>query len=197
VTGGREVNGHGGFTLLFSGSATPMMLCDDDRRYTDANEAALELMRIDLASLRAMRIDDITPPELASSVEAIWTHFLRIGTLTGQYELQRADGTRVSVEYNATANVAPGQHLSIFIHQSESQGLPSRVVDEAHERGRLTRRESEVLRLVAFGRSGPEIAGELGISHETVRVHVRNAMRKLGARTRAQAIGMAIAAGEI
>lgn len=61
----------------------------------------------------------------------------------------------------------------------------------------LTDREREVLRLVALGRSGAEIGQQLGISAETVRVHVRNAMRKLGASTRAQAIGIAISTGEI
>ena len=54
-----------------------------------------------------------------------------------------------------------------------------------------------VVRLVALGRPGAEIGQQLGISAETVRVHVRNAMRKLGASTRAQAIGIAISTGEI
>jgi DNA-binding CsgD family transcriptional regulator len=66
------------------------------------------------------------------------------------------------------------------------------------DRGKsLSDREREVLRLVALGRSGAEIGQELGISAETVRVHVRNAMRKLGATTRAQAIGIAVSTGEI
>ena len=61
----------------------------------------------------------------------------------------------------------------------------------------LTNREREVLRLVALGKSGAAIGGQLGISPETVRVHVRNATRKLGATTRAQAIGIAVSTGEI
>ena len=40
-------------------------------------------------------------------------------------------------------------------------------------------------------------AERLGISPETVRTHVRNAMNKLGARTRAQAIAIAMRDGEI
>ena len=40
-------------------------------------------------------------------------------------------------------------------------------------------------------------AEQLGISPETVRTHVRNAMNKLGARTRAQAIAVAMRDGEI
>jgi DNA-binding CsgD family transcriptional regulator len=40
-------------------------------------------------------------------------------------------------------------------------------------------------------------AEQLGISPETVRTHVRNAMNKLGARTRAKAIAVAMRDGEI
>jgi DNA-binding CsgD family transcriptional regulator len=49
--------------------------------------------------------------------------------------------------------------------------------------------------MVALGASGPEIADELRISHDTVRTHVRNAMTKLGARSRAQLVAMSLAEG--
>jgi DNA-binding CsgD family transcriptional regulator len=61
----------------------------------------------------------------------------------------------------------------------------------------LTRREQESLRLVAMGMTTTAAADQLGISPETVRTHVRNAMNKLGARTRAQAIAVAMRDGEI
>ena len=48
------------------------------------------------------------------------------------------------------------------------------------------------MRLVALGQTGPEIADELGIAHDTVRTHVRNAMDKLGARSRAHLVAKAI-----
>ena len=51
----------------------------------------------------------------------------------------------------------------------------------------LTRREREVLGLLAQGRSNAEIAGELFLSETTVKTHVDEARRKLGARTRSQA----------
>ncbi|WP_438872704.1 LuxR C-terminal-related transcriptional regulator [Paractinoplanes pyxinae] len=57
----------------------------------------------------------------------------------------------------------------------------------------LTRRETDVLRLVAAGEPTRRIAGQLGISAETVDTHIRAGMRKLGARTRTEAAALAFA----
>ncbi|GAA0450960.1 LuxR C-terminal-related transcriptional regulator [Actinoplanes campanulatus] len=59
--------------------------------------------------------------------------------------------------------------------------------------GRLTQRELDVLRLVAAGEPTRRIAGQLGISAETVDTHIRASMRKLGARTRTEAAALAFA----
>lgn len=57
-------------------------------------------------------------------------------------------------------------------------------------RRRLSAREHEVLLLLADGMTSRAVADELFLSPETIRTHVRNAMRKLGAHTRSQAIAM-------
>ena len=59
------------------------------------------------------------------------------------------------------------------------------------------RRESEILGLLAEGLTGEEIAQRLVLSPETVRTHVRNAMEKLGARTRTEAVVKALEMGEV
>jgi DNA-binding CsgD family transcriptional regulator len=56
----------------------------------------------------------------------------------------------------------------------------------------LTKREREVVILIALGQDTAEIAKELHISPETVRTHVRNAMSKLGARTRAHLVAIVL-----
>ncbi len=53
---------------------------------------------------------------------------------------------------------------------------------------RLTLREQEVLELLATGKSGTEIAGELHIAPLTVRTHIRNLMSKLGVHSRLEAV---------
>jgi DNA-binding NarL/FixJ family response regulator len=61
----------------------------------------------------------------------------------------------------------------------------------------LTVREREVLARLAEGLSVEEIAADLVLSTETIRTHVRNAMGKLGTRTRAHAIVVALRRGEL
>jgi DNA-binding CsgD family transcriptional regulator len=63
---------------------------------------------------------------------------------------------------------------------------------EAGRRASLTRREREIMGLLADGMSGAQIAAKLVLSPETVRTHVRNAMAKLGASTRSQAVVLAM-----
>ena len=59
----------------------------------------------------------------------------------------------------------------------------------------LTQREQEVMTLVATGLMNKQVAGELGVSEVTVKVHRGNAMRKMGATTLADLIRMAQALG--
>lgn len=56
---------------------------------------------------------------------------------------------------------------------------------------RLTPRERQVMLLVAQGRLNKQVAGDLGLSEVTVKVHRGSAMRKMGARTLADLVRMA------
>ncbi len=59
----------------------------------------------------------------------------------------------------------------------------------------LTAREQEVMRLVTAGLMNKQIAGKLGVSEITVKVHRGNAMRKMGAKSLAELVRMADALG--
>jgi DNA-binding NarL/FixJ family response regulator len=61
----------------------------------------------------------------------------------------------------------------------------------------LSPRERQITHLMAEGRTAEAIGGELGVSVETVRTHVRNVIRKLQARNRVHAIAIALERGEI
>jgi DNA-binding NarL/FixJ family response regulator len=61
----------------------------------------------------------------------------------------------------------------------------------------LTKRQLDVLRLLAAGRSTAEIAADLGLSQTTVRNYIANLLAALGAHTRLQAVIAAREAGLI
>ena len=56
----------------------------------------------------------------------------------------------------------------------------------------LTGREAEILRLVAMGLTNQQIAGQLNLSPNTVKTHVRTAYKQIGAKSRAQAVIWAV-----
>ncbi len=74
--------------------------------------------------------------------------------------------------------------------ESVEQRLGRRAAAE-HENGGLSRRELEVVRLVASGRTNREIAGELVLSTRTVDMHLRNILTKLRCRSRTEAASKA------
>jgi len=59
-------------------------------------------------------------------------------------------------------------------------------------RGKLTRRQREILQLLANGESTTVAARELGLSEETVKTHTKNALARLGARNRTHAVAIAM-----
>jgi DNA-binding CsgD family transcriptional regulator len=60
---------------------------------------------------------------------------------------------------------------------------------------KLSEHELSILRLISYGQSNAEAAAHLKIGAETVKHHLKRAMRKLKARDRAQAVAPAIREG--
>ena len=85
-----------------------------------------------------------------------------------------------------------------------SQDLAASMLDEVHkidtpttrdEDRLITKREEEVLQLIADGCSTPEVAGRLYISQKTVKNHLASIYEKLDARDRTQAVLQAVRMG--
>jgi DNA-binding CsgD family transcriptional regulator len=93
-------------------------------------------------------------------------------------------GTRLVVRY---LPATPTTHEALLFDERSS---PLRVGEL--ERLGLTRREAEVLQLLGTGATNAALATELHVSPATVKTHLENIYRKLGARGRAQAVAMAL-----
>lgn len=187
-------------SALFERTTTPMLLAGDDRRYRDANDAACGLLGYGIKRLRGMRIDDLVGEEMRAGIPGVWQEFMRRGSQAGQIGLLTAQGETITVSFSATANIVPGLHLSVFASPGHEDPVLDRPPHGEPVPGpplTLTGRERQVLTKLALGASGAEIARELYLSPETVRTHTRRAREKLGARSRSQAIALALKSGQI
>jgi two-component system, NarL family, response regulator YdfI len=119
-----------------------------------------------------------------------------------------AEALRAGIRAALPADISPGQLIAalhaasgglLVLHPSQVNDVlpagaaPSRRLDELAEP--LTRREVEVLQMLAAGLSNKEIAARLNISEHTVKFHVASILGKLGAATRTEAVSLGIRRG--
>jgi DNA-binding CsgD family transcriptional regulator len=107
----------------------------------------------------------------------------------------RPDGQAVPVQLTASlvrnASGVPSHWLC--------QCMPKLLagVESVPDGDPLSYRERQVLGLLAHGHDGPAIAERLGLSPETVRSYAQSARDKLGAKTRTEAVALAIVRGDV
>ena len=186
------------FSAAFKQSKNPMALVDENRRHVDANPAYLRLLGYSRDEVVGRPVAEFrVGGPLMSPAE--WTAALAAGRFHGEAEMTRADGSAVAVQWAGHTEVVTDRRLVLFVALSTSRWGSSFRRDLAADPlpGDLSARELEIVRLVARGESGPEIAAELHISHDTVRTHVRNAMRKVGARSRAHLVAKVLGDGHV
>jgi two-component system, NarL family, response regulator YdfI len=119
-----------------------------------------------------------------------------------------ADALRAGIRAALPGDISPDQLVAalqavasglLVLHPSHvnerlpAGSSPSRVLDELAEA--LTRRELEVLQMLAAGLSNKEIAARLSISEHTVKFHVASILGKLGAGSRTEAVSLGIRRG--
>jgi len=119
-----------------------------------------------------------------------------------------ADALRGGIRAALPGDISPDQLVAaleaaasglLVLHPSHANealptgSAPARALDDLAES--LTRRELEVLQMLAAGLSNKEIAARLNISEHTVKFHVASILGKLGAASRTEAVSLGIRRG--
>jgi PAS domain S-box-containing protein len=186
------------FDTAFRSSRNAMILADEGRHVVDVNRALVRLVGQRREAILGRPIWDfvaggplLTPQQ--------WAEELARHRFTGEASLVSADGTLITMQWGATTEMVTGKRLVLIVALRSSRWGQRfrREIEEDAKSEALSAREAEVVHLVALGATGPEIADELHIAHDTVRTHVRNAMGKLGARSRAHLVAKALGEGHL
>jgi PAS domain S-box-containing protein len=184
------------FASAFKQSKNPMALVDGERRHVDANPAYLRLLGRARDEVIGRHVwDFVVGGPLFTHAQ--WEAALAAHRFHGEAELLTGDGSHIAVQWAGATEVATGRRLVLFVALSTSRwgGSFRRSIEVDRRPGDLSPRELEIVRMIAHGDSGPEIAAELHIAHDTVRTHVRNAMTKVGARSRAHLVAKVLGEG--
>ena len=186
------------FSSAFRESRNGMLLADEGRSIVDANRALLVLFGVRRDAIIGHHLWDFVDggPQLTPTQ---WAAALAAGHFTGHSQVVRSDGVAIDVQWGAHTEVVSNGRLVLFVALGTSRWGRRfrREVPHDEPPGTLTEREREIVRLAALGSTGREIADELHISHETVRTHIRNAMEKLHARSRAHLVAKALGGGHL
>jgi len=96
----------------------------------------------------------------------------------------------------ASAYIARTASTEELCRAARAAAAQERFVDPAvpprGARGKVTKRQREILQLLANGESTTVAARELDLSEETIKTHTKNALARLGARNRTHAVAIAL-----
>lgn len=152
-------------------------------------------------TLMDLRLPDMSGIEAISMIRAEFplARFIVLTSFDGDVEVQRA---LAAGAHGYLLKSAPLEEL-VEVIQKVSTGKKHVCRDMAAKVAQhlgddpITAREIEVLRLIAEGNRNQDVAKRLAISEETVKVHVKHIMSKLGAQDRTQAVAIGLRRGII
>jgi DNA-binding NarL/FixJ family response regulator len=157
----------------------------------DSGEHALELARANtpVAAILEIPLAGLSGYELCAALKVEFGTDMPVIFLTGSRTepYDRVAGLLLGADDYVTKPYAAGELLVRLRNLLHRRAKP----ESSRLAQRLTKREHEVLTLMAEGLQHAEIARRLFISPKTVGTHVEHILRKLGARGRAQAIAIA------
>jgi DNA-binding NarL/FixJ family response regulator len=156
--------------------------------------------RADVA-LVDLRLPDMTGFDLIKKIKAKSPNarIIVLSSHEGDVDIQRA--MEAGAQGYVVKGMVRGELLEVIrsVHAGKRR-LPAAVAQKLAEHmadEEISPRELEVLSLMAAGRRNKEIAGELSIAEDTVKMHVRNILSKLQVSDRTEAVTIALRRGII
>lgn len=183
------------FDRLFTDGAVATASIDTHGRLTDVNPAFCKLAGRDAPALIGRDASELLA-DAGDAYEPPWQSGAdRPGPITAPRRVARPDGTSIAVQITASlvrdVSGAPLQWLCQCVLRGVSEAAAAPAAEP------LSYRERQVLGLLARGLDGPAIAERLGLAAETVRSYANSAREKTGAKTRTEAVALALVRGEI
>lgn len=129
---------------LFDNIRDGILLVDRNARHVDANPALCELLGYSREEMLRMALWDDVPPHLRADLYGLWSKFLTVGRLEGEFTVQRKDGSAVEVEYRAVAHFMPDLHLCTVRDITARRRAEDELKDYATHLKSLSRRLVEV-----------------------------------------------------
>lgn len=111
------------FQAIFNAAMDVMLVVDDRGRYLDVNPAAVEALGFSREEILQTTIAELFFPGADGDFDAAWQDFLARGRMRGEIAYRHPDGTQKTFDFCATANVVPGQHLSVLRDVTERKQL--------------------------------------------------------------------------
>jgi len=194
------------FRHAFEASSVGMAFVSADGRWLKVNEALREILGYSAAELLELRLQDVTHPDDHYRDLEPARRMLAGELRTYQTEKRylHKDGRVIWILFSASLIRGVGGEPAYFVSRVEDITERKRVelgTSELRARqsitGPLSPRERQVLALLAGGLTSGDAAERLAVSAETVQTHVRRAMSKLNARSRTQAVAVALQLGLI
>jgi DNA-binding NarL/FixJ family response regulator len=166
-----------------------------------SREEALDLVRdighFDVAIVDMSRLPDGVAPSLsgAEAIRAMRKSSPALG-IVAHGELPERHLANAAIQAGASAYVARTADAAELRRAVDAASAQESFVDSAvppkGSRGKLTRRQRELLQLLANGESTTVAARRLGLSEETVKTHTKNVLARLAARNRTHAVAIAL-----
>ncbi|HEU4933124.1 MAG TPA: response regulator transcription factor [Pyrinomonadaceae bacterium] len=164
---------------------------------------AIQLFKEQLpdVTLLDLRLPDMSGIDVLIAIRSQFpdARIIMLTTFEGDVEVHRA--LQAGARGYLLKNMPPTELLEVIrqVHAGKKR-IPPEIASQLLEHMSdevLTEREIEVLREVADGNRNREIAERLFISEETVKVHIKHIMEKLGASDRTQAVSIGLRRGII